>query len=165
MDSWRDVTISGTGGAVRPADLAAFRERHGMELPPPLARLYQTVGVGTFGGFLHFEPPDGILSHRGLIEHLLDDDDDDLLDETGDVIVFARSDNGDMCGWHPGADRVVCLIGFDELPLTESTEEFLSGLPTTDYFGIGVLALTYRLHEWMNQSTVDNVDGPQASAG
>lgn len=152
MGFWRGVTISGSGGAVSPADIAAFHERHGLELPSSLAQLYQTVGVGGFGGFLHFESPNGIISHRELIEHLLDEDDEDLLEETGDVIVFARSDNGDMCGWHPGTDRVVRLIGFDEQPLAESTEEFLSGLPTTDYFGVGILEPTYRLHHWMKPS-------------
>lgn len=151
VDFWTGVTVSGAGGEVSASDIAVFSERHGMALPVALAELYQTIGVGTFGSFLHFEPPDGILTHRGLIEHLLDDDDEDLLEETGDVLMFARSDNGDMCGWHPNTEEVVRLIGFDELPLAESTHEFLSNLPTTDYFGIGVLEPAYCLHEWMNK--------------
>ncbi|MGW4062814.1 SMI1/KNR4 family protein [Amycolatopsis sp. NPDC004747] len=148
---WPGVSVSGTGGAVAAAGIAAFEQKHGTPLPGALAELYRQVGVGTFGGFLHFEPPDGMCTHRELIEDLLDEDD---LAPTADVIVFARSDNRAMCGWHTadlaaGKDRVVLLDGFDEEPLAGSTREFLESLPGTDYFGFGVLAPTYRRHDWL----------------
>jgi hypothetical protein len=68
--------------------------------------------------------------------------------------VFAHSDNGDLCGWHPGTlagreDYVVRLVGFDELPLAGSTRQFLDGLLSADYFGVGVLDVVYRLHDWL----------------
>ncbi|MET8996445.1 SMI1/KNR4 family protein [Amycolatopsis sp. NPDC004169] len=150
---WPGVSVSGTGGVVAAADIAAFSQKHGMPLPGALAELYREAGVGTFGGFLHFEAPDEMCTHRELIEDLIDEDDEEELAPTADVIVFARTDNRDMCGWHAadlaaGEDRVVRLDGFDEEPLAGSTRRFLDGLPGTDYFGFGVLAPTYRRHDW-----------------
>ena len=151
---WPETAVSGTGGVVTAADLAVFAEQHGTPLPDALAELYLRSGVGTFGGFLHFEPPHGMSTHRELIEHLIDEDGEADLAPTADVIVFARSDNRDMCGWHAadlaaGEDRVVRLDGFDEEPLADSTRQFLDGLPSTDYFGFGVLSPTYRRHDWL----------------
>src|SRR5262245_46584306 len=151
---WVGVSVSGTGGAVTAANVATFAEKRGAALPAALADLYLSTGVGTFGGFLHFDPPDGMCTQRELIEHLIDDDDEEHLAPTADVIVFARSDNGDMCGWHTadlaaGKDRVVRLDGFDEEPLADSTRQFLDNLPNTDYFGVGVLSLTYKRHNWL----------------
>jgi hypothetical protein len=150
---WSGVSVSGTGGVVEAADLAAFASKHGTPLPSALAELYLRSGVGTFGGFLHFEAPDDMCTHRELVEDLIDADDEDELAPTADVIVFARSDNGDMCGWHAadlaaGKDPVVRLDGFDEEPLADSTREFLDNLPDTNYFGFGVLDPSYRRHEW-----------------
>ncbi|MDX8034232.1 hypothetical protein SK803_28790 [Lentzea sp. BCCO 10_0856] len=45
-----------------------------MPMPDALAELYLRSGVGSFGGFLHFEAPDGMCTHRELIEDLLDED-------------------------------------------------------------------------------------------
>lgn len=151
---WTGVSVSGTGGVVTAAEIAVFAEQRGAPLPDALAELYLRFGVGTFGGFLHFEPPNGMSTHRELIEDLIDEDDEDDLAPTADVIVFARSDNRDMCGWHTadlavGEDRVVRLDGFDEEPLADSTRQFLDSLPTTDYFGFGVLPSTYQRHDWL----------------
>jgi hypothetical protein len=151
---WPGVSVSGTGGAVTVAGIAAFAEKHGVALPDALVELYVQSGVGTFGGFLHFEAPDGMCTHRELIEHLIDEDDEEDLAPTADVILFARSDNRDMCGWHTadlvaGKDRVVRLDGFDEEPLADSTRQFLDGLPDTNYFGFGVLPSTYKRHDWL----------------
>ena len=151
---WAGVSVSGTGGVVTAADIAVFAEKHGAPLPDAVTELYLRSGVGTFGGFLHFEAPDGMCTHRELIEDLIDEDDEEDLAPTADVIVFARSDNRDMCGWHTadlaaGADRVVRLDGFDEEPLADSTRQFLDSLPTTDYFGFGVLPSTYQRHKWL----------------
>jgi hypothetical protein len=148
---WPGVSVSGNGGAVTAADLVVFAEKHGAPLPDAL---YLRSGIGTFGGFLHFEAPDGMCTHRELIEGLIDEDDEEDLAPTADVIVFARSDNRDMCGWHAadlavGQDRVVRLDGFDEEPLAHSTRQFLDLLPTTDYFGFGVLPPTYERHDWL----------------
>ncbi|EOD69190.1 hypothetical protein H480_07558 [Amycolatopsis vancoresmycina DSM 44592] len=152
------MSVSGTGGVVAAAGIAAFAQKHGTPLPAALAELYRQAGVGTFGGFLHFEPPDGMGTHRELLGDLIDEDDEEDLAPTADVIVFARSDNRDMCGWHAadlaaGEDRVVRLDGFDEEPLAGSTRQFLDGLPGTDYFGIGVLPPTYRRHGWLVTET------------
>jgi hypothetical protein len=148
---WAEVSVSGKGGVATAAGIAAFAQERGAPLPEALAELYLSAGVGTFGDFLHFEPPDGMGTHRELIEHLIDEDDEEALAPTADVIVFARSDNGDMCGWHTadllaGRDRVVRLEGFDEQPLADSTRQFLENLPRTDYFGVGVLPATYERH-------------------
>jgi hypothetical protein len=151
---WDGVSVSGEGGAVTAAGLAAFAAERGVPLPDALVEIYLSVGVGTFGDFLRFEPPDGMSTHRETIEHLIDEDDEEALAPTADVIVFARSDNGDMCGWHTadlvaGRDRVVRLEGFDEEPLADSTRQFLDRLPNTDYFGVGVLPATYERHGWL----------------
>ncbi|MDX8034235.1 hypothetical protein SK803_28805 [Lentzea sp. BCCO 10_0856] len=72
-------------------------------MPDALAELYLRSEVGSFGGFLHFEAPDGMCTHRELIEDLLAD----------------------------------------------STRQFLDSLPTTTYFGFGVLSSTYKRHDWL----------------
>jgi hypothetical protein len=154
MTMWLEVSVSGTGGAMTEAQLTTFTEDHGVPLPEALASLYRSVGVGSFGDFLHFVAPHHMSTHRELIGHLLDEAGEKLIAPTADVIVFAQSDNGDMCGWHKAAlaagdDRVVHLDGFDEEPLTDSTERFLAGLPHNDYFGVGILPTTYTRHDWL----------------
>src|SRR3954467_14731358 len=67
---WPGVSVSGTGGVVTLADIAVFAEKRGVPLPDALAALYLRSGIGTFGGFLHFEAPEGMCTHRELIEHL-----------------------------------------------------------------------------------------------
>ena len=148
------VSVSGTGGVVAAADIAVFAEKHGSPLPGVSAELYLQSGVGTFGGFVHFEAPDSVCTHRELLEDLIYEDDEEDLAPTADVIVFARSDNRDMCGWHAadlavGLDRVVRLDGFDEEPLADSTRQFLDSLPDTNYFGFGVLVPAYKPHDWL----------------
>jgi hypothetical protein len=134
------LTVTGSGGAVGAEDLAAFRRKHGVELPDALASFYRSVGVGALDDFLRFVAPQHMINHRELIEHLLDEQGERFIEPTADVIVFAQSDNGDICGWHAaalatGTDRVVRLEGFRESPLARSTREFLDGLLDIDYFG------------------------------
>jgi hypothetical protein len=147
------LTVTASGGAVGAEDLAAFRRRHGVSLPEALAGFYRSVGVGALDDFLRFVAPQHMISHRELVGHLLDEEGERLIEPTADVIVFAQSDNGDMCGWHAaalaaGTDRVVRLEGFRESPLTGSTREFLEGLLDVDYFGLDeTLAPVYELDE------------------
>jgi len=140
------------------ADLVVFAEQHGAELPAALAMFYRAAGVGTLGGFLHFVAPQYMSSHAELIGHLLDEDDQPRIEPTADVVVFAQSDNGDMCGWHAAAlaaadAPVVRLTGFDETPLAASTSQFLEAVLDADHFGTGSLPATYQRHDWLPRTT------------
>ncbi|MFF0447682.1 SMI1/KNR4 family protein [Streptomyces sp. NPDC004609] len=139
--------ISGPRHPVSANEISAFGESAGFPLPEALRALYADAGPGTYGGFLHILPPSWILTHRERVGPLLGAEDEPEIAATADVLVFATTDNGDLIGWHaeqrPFEDRVVRLVGFDEIPLGLRTGEFLRALGREDLFGVGRLSGGY----------------------
>lgn len=58
-------------------------------------------GAGTLGDFFHFHPLGHMNTHRERLEPYLDDELNEMIDEhdSGDILIFADTDNGDRLGW------------------------------------------------------------------
>ncbi|WP_407568759.1 hypothetical protein [Deinococcus altitudinis] len=125
-------------------------QRHGVCLPASYEALMELFGPGTLGGFLHVHPASDLQLHRERLQPFLDEELEALLAETGDVLIFADSDNGDMCGWSlaelkAGSEPPVWWVSDFEMgvlagSVTDLTERLLAG---EDLFGTGALAATY----------------------
>lgn len=138
----------------RDPKLEAGRQRvaevYGVALPPSYQEVMQVFGAGTFGGFLHLLPVTELQTHRHRLEPFLDSELEQWLEESGDVLIFAVSDNGDLCGWALDSLQttneapVVLLIDFEVQPLAPSVLALLVRLVSgQDVFGTGPLPATF----------------------
>lgn len=125
--------------------------RYGVQLPASYEAFMQLFGPGTLGGFLHVHPVPALQTHRERLRPFLDEELEALLADTGDVLIFADSDNGDMCGWQLADLRaspeppVVRVSDFDGQVLAPSVTDLLVRLIAgEDLFGVGALPRTYR---------------------
>ena len=128
---------------------------HGVEIPSAYKDFLRLLGPGSWGEFLHFHALEHMSTHEELLSSFMDDDLQELLEPTADVLVFASSDNGDMCGWHlhdlirmPSDDCPVIRIAprsFDGVVIAATTAELfqLLGLGA-NLFGVGALPRMFR---------------------
>lgn len=125
-------------------------EAYGVALPPSYQEVMRVFGAGTFGGFLHLLPVTELQTHRQRLEPFLDTELEEWLEESGDVLVFAVSDNGDLCGWALDSLQttneapVVWLTDFEVQPLAPSALALMVRLASgQDVFGTGPLPATF----------------------
>ncbi|THF68963.1 SMI1/KNR4 family protein [Deinococcus sp. Arct2-2] len=127
-------------------------QTYGAALPLAYQELIRALGAGTFGGFLHLLPVTEVHTHRHRLAPFLDAEVEQWLEEegSGDVLIFAVTDNGDLCGWPLDALRtgseapVVRLIDFEMQPLAPSIVALMAQLVSgQDVFGIGPLPATF----------------------
>lgn len=132
-----------------------LQDSHGVKLPESYLSFMRILGPGSWGGFLHFEAVQYLSTHAELLSTFMDDDLKEMLEPTADVLVFANSDNGDMCGWHlhdlarmPADDCPVIRIAprsFDEELIAKTTADFFEKLGQgADLFGVGGLPLRFQ---------------------
>ena len=132
-----------------------LQDSHGVKLPESYLSFMRILGPGSWGGFLHFEAVQYLSTHAELLSTFMDDDLKEMLEPTADVLVFANSDNGDMCGWHlhdltrtPADDCPVIRIAprsFDGELIAKTTAEFFEKLGQgADLFGVGGLPLWFQ---------------------
>ena len=135
--------------------LASVRSIHGVEIPAAYLQFLRILGPGSWGGFLHFHALEHLSTHEELLEPFMDEDLQDMLDPTADVLVFASSDNGDMCGWHlhdlirlpPDESPVIRIAprSFEGEVIAATTAEFFRLLGGGEnLFGVGELPVAYR---------------------
>ena len=128
---------------------------HGVEIPSAYIDFLRLLGPGSWGEFLHFHAPEHMSTHEELLSSFMDDDLQELLEPTADVLVFASSDNGDMCGWHlhdlirmpPDACPVIRIAprSFDGVVIAATTAEFFQLLGQgANLFGVGALPWVFR---------------------
>ena len=128
---------------------------HGVEIPSAYKDFLRLLGPGSWGEFLHFHAPEHMSTHEELLSSFMDDDLQELLEPTADVLVFASSDNGDMCGWHlhdlirlpPDECSVIRIAprSFDGEVIAATTAEFFRLLADgANFFGVGELPVAYR---------------------
>ena len=150
-DSLHSGKTADAGPSLSERQLMAHREL-GVELPRSYVEFVSLFGAGTVGGFLHIHAAHALQTHRSRIEHLLGQEDaEHLLGSTGDVVVFADSNNGDMCGWHLADLRtqrepeVVCFQGFDDArTIGASVVDLIRRIAAgKDVFGVGPLPQTF----------------------
>jgi hypothetical protein len=152
LDCREQMTVRGTlADPQLPEGSAVIDRRYGVQLPPSYVAFMELLGPGTLGGFLHVHPVPALQTHRERLQPFLDEALEALLDETGDVLIFADSDNGDMCGWHLADLRVspepvvVRVSDFESERLAASVTELIVRLTAgEDLFGVGALPRTYR---------------------
>ena len=88
----------------------------------------------------------------------MDDDDLHMLEATGDVLIFATTDNGDMCGWQLAelrdAHRTTepSILAFQDFAeprtIATSTGDLVNRIAAGEnLFGIGALPATFRAHK------------------
>jgi len=72
-----------------------------VKLPESYIAFLNYFGAGTLGNFFQFYPPAQMNTHRERLEPFIDDELNEILDEndSGDILIFATTDNGDMLGW------------------------------------------------------------------
>lgn len=125
-------------------------QTYGVALPPSYQEVIQRFGAGTFGGFLHFLPVTELCTHRHRLEPFLDAELEQCLEESGDILIFAVTDNGDLCGWALNSLQteseapVIRLVDFEVQPLAPSVLALMARLVSgEDVFGIGPLPTTF----------------------
>ena len=145
----------GTTGATLDSGLASVHSSHEVEIPAAYLQFLRILGPGSWGGFLHFHALEHLSTHEELLAPFMDEDLQDMLEPTADVLVFASSDNGDMCGWHlhdlirlPPDECPVIRIAprsFDGEVVAATTAEFFRLLADGEnLFGVGELPVAYR---------------------
>jgi len=126
---------------------------YGVELPPSYLGFMKELGPGTLGGFLHFQPPGYLNSYRERMAPFLDSELEAALVDSGEILIFADSDNGDCCGWQlaelgRSAEPEVVRIpprSFDAVGLGCSFGELFERLTDgADVFRIGPLQARYQ---------------------
>lgn len=138
------------------AGLAQLQSSHAVALPSAHRHFMRIVGPGSWGSFLHFHAMEHMSTHEELLAPFMDEDLEQMLEPTADVLVFANSDNGDMCGWHlhdlvrmPPDDCPVIRIAprsFDGAVIAASTAEFFRLLLVegANLFGVGALPWVFQ---------------------
>ncbi|WP_022803083.1 SMI1/KNR4 family protein [Deinococcus ficus] len=145
------LTLTGSPGEAHvESGLVRARRSYGVELPASYLAFLVEVGPGDLGGFLHFPPVTALQTHRERLLPFLDADMEALLAPTGDVLVFADSVNGDMCGWslqslrRGGEVPVICVNDFEGREVARSFHALLERLTAgDDLFGVGALLPAY----------------------
>jgi hypothetical protein len=140
--------------APRPVDLEQAQQfvvnQYGIRLPPSYTEFMLHFGPGTLGGFLHMLLPSHLQTHQERLEPFMDDELRVLLEDTGNILVFATTNNKDMCGWQladlkqlPEAP-VIRVNGFEGQVIAASVLELVDFLASgKDVFGVGVLPKTF----------------------
>lgn len=125
-----------------------------IELPPSYRSFMRVVGPGTLSGFVRLQPPGNMSLYRERLAPFMDAELAEALADSGDVLIFADSDNGDYCGWHleelrqVAEPRVVRIAprSFDANDAAPDFPSFIDRLISgVDLFGIGPLDCTYEL--------------------
>ncbi len=82
-------------------DVNQINPYYGVEIPDSYSLFLEHFGAGTLGNFFHFHPPAHMNTHRERLEPFLDDELNEMIDEndSGEILIFADTDNGDMLGW------------------------------------------------------------------
>mgnify|MGYP001602162934 CR=1 FL=1 len=146
---------SGTNGMPLEPGLARLRSNHSVEIPSAYLNFMHLLGPGSWGGFLHFHALQHMSTHEELLAPFMDEDLQEMLEPTADVLVFANSDNGDMCGWYlhdlirmaPDECPVIRIPprSFDGDVIASSTAEFFRLLADgANLFGVGALPLEFQ---------------------
>ena len=146
---------SGAKGMPLESGLARLRSSHSVEIPSAYLKFLHLLGPGSWGEFLHFHALQHMSTHEELLTPFMDEDLQEMLEPTADVLVFASSDNGDMCGWHlhdlirlPPDECSVIRIpprSFDGEVIAATTAEFFRLLADgANLFGVGELPVAYR---------------------
>ena len=146
---------SGAKGMPLESGLARLRSSHSVEIPSAYLKFLQMLGPGSWGEFLHFHELQHMSTQEELLTPFMDEDLQEMLEPTADVLVFASSDNGDMCGWHlhdlirlPPDECPVIRIAprsFDGEVVAATTAEFFRLLADGEnLFGVGELPVAYR---------------------
>ena len=146
---------SGAKGMPIAPGLAQLQSSHAVEIPSAYLDFLHLLGPGSWGGFLHFHALEHMSTHEELLAPFMDEDLQEMLEPTADVLVFANSDNGDMCGWHlhdlirmsPDVCPVIRIPprSFDGAVIAASTAEFFRLLAGGEnLFGVGALPLQFQ---------------------
>ena len=146
---------SGAKGMPLESGLARLRSSHSVEIPSAYLKFLHLLGPGGWGDFLHFQALEHLSIHEELLAPYMDEDLQEMLEPTADVLVFASSDNGDMCGWHlhdlirlpPDECSVIRIAprSFDGEVIAATTAEFFRLLADgANFFGVGELPVAYR---------------------
>jgi hypothetical protein len=138
----------------RPVDLEQAQQfvanQYGIRLPPSYTEFMLHFGPGTLGGFLHMLLPSHLQTHRDRLEPFMDEELEALLGDTGEILVFATTNNRDMCGWQladlkqlPEAPGIR-VSGFEGQVIAASVLELVDFLASgKDIFGSGALPTTF----------------------
>ncbi|MFB9991552.1 SMI1/KNR4 family protein [Deinococcus oregonensis] len=127
-------------------------QTYGVALPPSYQEVIRAFGAGTLGGFFHLLPVTEVHTHRHRLAPFLDREVEQWLEEegSGDVLIFAVTNNGDLCGWpldalQTGSEApVVRLMDFEVQPLAPSVLVLMAQLVSgQDVFGIGPVPATF----------------------
>ncbi len=114
-----------------------------LRLPASYLVFMEVFGPGSLGDFIHLGPP-AELSSRERIQ---------LAHESGRIVIFAETDNGDALGWlasnlDRSTEPPVLRVLPDSLaavPLADGFMPLLQSLAAgEDLFGLGPLPVTYR---------------------
>jgi hypothetical protein len=140
--------------APKTVDVERFQQfifdNYSLTLPPSYWQFMRHFGPGTLGGFLHMLLPGHLQTHRERLEPFMDEELEALLVDTGDILVFATTNNRDMCGWQLADLKrmeeapIICVDGFEAQVMASSVLELVDLLASgKDVFGIGALPNTF----------------------
>jgi hypothetical protein len=79
----------------------SIKQQYAVTIPNSYIYFMELFGPGTLGGFLHFLPIQWLNTHEERLEGVLDAEGHSFLEEeeSGDILIFATTDNGDLFGW------------------------------------------------------------------
>lgn len=100
--SWIDIAQHfehTTADSLKPTGVLG--EAYPLILPDSYTAFLQHFGAGYLGGFFHIHPPQHMNTHKERLLEYMDDELEALLVEnnSGEILIFADSDNGDSLGW------------------------------------------------------------------
>jgi len=127
-------------------------DKYAVRLPHSYRCFMEVFGPGTLSGFLHFSPPYYLNTYGYRMSPFTNELEPRALDDSGEVLIFANSDNGDFCGWRlsdltSDAPAVVGILprSFDTYPVARDFDQFFESLLSgNDLFGIGPMVLEYK---------------------
>jgi len=112
--------------------------RYEVELPESYIAFLNYFGAGTLGNFFQFHPPAHMNTHREKLEPFVDDELNEIINvnDSGDILIFATTNNGDMLGWKLEEMRLnreprvfeVPARTFDVREIANNVADFISSL-------------------------------------
>jgi len=114
-----------------------------VNLPESYQDYLKHFGAGFLGGFYHFHSPADMNTHRERLAPFEDTELDQILKEndSGEVLIFATSENGDMLGWrlsefnNPDEPRILKIPArsFEVVELASNVKELIEKMTVTPY--------------------------------
>ena len=131
-----------------------INQQYSVTIPASFIYFFDLFGPGTLGGFLHFLPVRWFKTHAERLEGFLDDEIRLSLEDeqSGDILIFATTDNGDLFGWKLPALRgqsepeVVRIYyrSFEYELYAPTFKDFIKGIvETASVAGCGPLPFLY----------------------